>query len=95
MSAPKMPNVEFSCIQIAGLLADKLTPDFNFEEQLWSIARANPQEATEYLCLLLRTQFDFQPKDYRETFFHNCLNDRTQEAHTPFTVIVTGVSFQV
>ena len=80
--------------QIARLLADKLTPDFNFKEQLWFIARANPQEATEYLCLLLRTQFDFQPKDDGESFFHNCRN-RQHEVHSLFSAIFSRVSFRV
>ena len=90
-----MPNVNFSPTQIARLLADKLTPDFNFKEQLWFIARANAQEAAEYLCLLLRTQFDFQPKNDGESFFHDCLTDGKREVHRPFSAIVSRVSFRV
>ena len=95
MSIPQMPEVNFSCNYIARLLADKLTPDFNFKEQLWYIARANAKEATQYLCLLLRTQFDFQLKDDRESFFHDCLTDRKSEVHRPFSAIVSRVSFRV
>ena len=90
-----MPNVSFSCTQIAKILADKLTPDFNFKEQLWFIARANAQEASEYLCLLLRTQFDFQPKQYGKSFFHHCLTGIKREVHRPFGAVVTGVSFRI
>ena len=95
MVAPRMPNVYFSGTYIARLLADKLTPDFNFKEQLWFVARANAQEAAQYLCLLLRTQFDFQPKDDGESFFHDCLTDGRHEVHRPFSVVVSRVSFQV
>ena len=60
-----------SCTDIAGLLADNVAPDFNFEEQLWFIARANPQEAEEYLHLILRTQFFVHDQKNNDGFFHN------------------------
>ena len=88
-----MPEVNFTCTYIARLLADKVTPDFNFKEQLWFIARANAQEAAKYLCLLLRTQFDFQPKYDEKSFFHHCLTDRKGEGHKPFRRILLAVSF--
>ena len=95
MSAPQMPNVNYSCTYIARLLADKLTPDFNFKEQLWVIARANTKEATQYLCLLLRTQFHCQPQGEGESFFHDCLTDRGGADHGPFNAIIFAVSFRV
>ena len=97
MSALQMANMNFnfSCTHIARLLADKVTPDFNFKEQLWFIARANAQEAAEYLCLLLRTQFDFQPKPYEESFFHCCFTDRKSPDHEPHRAIMVAVSFRV
>ena len=54
----------------ARLLADKITPDFNFKDQLWFIAEADPEEALEYLHLLLRTQFNNRPQQEGESFFH-------------------------
>ena len=94
MSIPRIPHGDCTCTEIARLLADKLTPDFNFKEQLWFIARADAQEATEYLCLLLRTQFDFQPRHDSESFFHDCSTDALGVGHMPFSYITIGVSFQ-
>ena len=88
-------QVRVSYTFIARLLADKLTPDFNFKEQLWYIARAKAPEAAEYLCLLLRTQFGFQPKEEGESFFHDCHTNRIREVHGPLTEIVSRVSFRV
>ena len=85
----------FNCSDIAKLLADKVTPDFNFKEQLWFIARANNKEAKEYLCLLLRTQFDLQPKPDCESFFHDCRDEFGGTNHSPFDAIKFHVSFQV
>ncbi|KAK0509899.1 hypothetical protein JMJ35_007293 [Cladonia borealis] len=85
-----MPKVNFSCTYIARLLADKLTPEFNFKEQLWFIARANAKEATQYLCLLLRTQFHFQPQGEGESFFHDCFTDRGGADHEPFNAIISA-----
>lgn len=90
-----MPKKDFSCAQIASLLADKIIPDFNYDEQLWFIARSNDREARNYLCLLLRTQFDFQPSQQEKSFFHECLNDYGFDNHKPFRVIIHTVSFQV
>ena len=95
MSATQMPHVNFSCTHIASLLANKLTPDFNFKEQLWYIARADAQEAMEYLCLLLRTQFGFQPWHDNESFFHDCSTDHLGVGHMPFSDIVIEVSLRV
>ena len=50
----------FSCDQVAKMLADKATPDFNLKAQLWYNARANDQDGREHLCLLLRTQFGLE-----------------------------------
>lgn len=88
-------NFDFSCTHIARLLADNVTPDFNFKEQLWFIARANAQEAAVYLCLLLRTQLDFQPKHDEESFFHDCFTDRKHEVHRPFGAVVFMVSYRI
>ena len=95
MSVPRLPYGDFTCTEIARLLADKLTPDFNFKEQLWFVARADEQEAAQYLCLLLRTQFGFQPRHDSESFFHDCSADAGGVGHMPFGVIMIGVSFRV
>ena len=88
-----MSTEDFSCTQITRLLANKITPDFNYKEQLWFIARANNREAKEHLCLLLRIQFDFQPSQERESFFHDCLHDYGFFGHRPFRMIAAPVSF--
>lgn len=84
---------EFSCADIARMLADKVTPDFNFKDQLWFIARANDRDAKDYLCLLLRTQFDFRPKRDGESFFHDCVDEYDSIIHKPFMMIAYPVSF--
>ena len=84
-----MANENFNCTDIARLLADKVTPEFNFEEQLLFIARADPQEALEYLCLLLRTQFDVQTQQDGESFFHDCIFDY-YGIHKPFDRVVVA-----
>lgn len=86
---------QFSSTDIARLLADKVTTDFNFKEQLWFIARANDREPTEYLCLLLRTQLDFQLLQEGQSFFHDCFHGWDFTSHIPFHDIVCPVSFQV
>ena len=72
---PPMENRYLIRTDTARLLADKVAPDFNFEDQLWFIARADPHEALEYLHLLLRTQFFVRAQQDGESFFQACSID--------------------
>ena len=76
-----MANKKIYCTDIAGILADKVAPDSNFEERLWFIARADPQDALEYLCLLLRTQFEVQLR--QDSFLHTRIIEYYGTTHIP------------
>ena len=76
-----MANKKINCTDIARILADKVAPNSNFEERLWFIARADPQGALEYLCLLLRTQFEVQLR--QDGLLNNCIIEYYTTTHIP------------
>lgn len=81
-----MAPYQLTCDQVALLLAEKITPNINLEEQLLhvtSIGEDFPNAFTA-LYLIIRTQLGFQPGDEQDTFFHECWRFADDHNHRPF-----------
>jgi len=58
-----MAPYQFTCHQVALLLADEVTSNFNLEDQLLHVTTTQLHcSARQELCLIIRIQLGFQPK---------------------------------
>ena len=92
-----MAPFQLSCHQISLLLAEKVTPEFNLEQDLLCIANFDHPYAREQLCLIFRTQLGLSPDEVDGTFFHECWSwkDDFDERHAPFAAALVSWNFVI